>query len=575
MEATSDTLLVAAARNGDHAAYGELFTRYQSRIYNYAYGIAGNRDDAADIAQEAFARVFEALPRVTGELNFSAYVYRTAHNVAIDTVKGRSRFEDPEALDVQMEPSLRADPERVALVQEQQHQAWQAAFRLTDDHRAILTLRELHDLSYQEIAEIMDMPRNTVGVLLSRARLRFKEAFRMSSVDIDKLTAECQDMLPLLSAYIDDELDEQKRARVESHLEQCAFCRLALEEMTESSRSYRAILPLLPPAGLGKGLWLRLGDGATPTQTASSTLAAPPTRPTKPFQNAPPGQPTLPFGAARMAQPLDGTGGFPISLNMTGSGIPSPKSSRRDPLPWLLTVVGGVALILVLVGVFAATGVLGGRGGGFGADSAVTTSTTESAVYGDFSVDTTTVSTTSTVSHHLHGLRPHHLHGLRPHHRSPQHGFGIGGCRSRSNLLYGPGGTRYGGASHSPHRLPCGRPGGHGVHRQAPLETRERSQRSDLLGGGAILQRQGRKVRDFSISRRDRGHRTLARHRLHQRTLAGDGHRWRREFKRTQRLGQVRTVDRQLATDDSGAPVHHDYRRPVLTGLLPNALVWS
>lgn len=270
-EPITDTALVAAARNGDATAYGELFSRYQSRIYNYAYGIAGNREDAADITQEAFARVFEALPRLAGELNLSAYVYRTAHNLAIDTVKSRTRFAQPEALDMALEPSLRADPERVALVQEQQDQAWQAAFRLSENHRAILSLRELHDLSYQDIADIMGMPRNTVGVLLSRARLKFKEAFRMSSVDIDNLCAECRDMLPLLSAYIDNELNAQNRARVEEHLQQCAFCRLALEEMTESSRSYRAILPLLPPATLGEGLWTRLGDLTSRGQTEGDT----------------------------------------------------------------------------------------------------------------------------------------------------------------------------------------------------------------------------------------------------------------------------------------------------------------
>ena len=383
MEPISDTLLVTAARNGDRAAYGELFTRYQSRIYNYAYGIAGNRDDAADIAQEAFARVFEALPRLTGELNFPAYVYRAAHNIAIDTVKGHGRFDDPEVLDVQMEPSLRADPERVALVQEQQRQAWQAAFQLSDDHRAILTLRELHDLSYQEIAEIMDMPRNTVGVLLSRARLRFKEAFRMSSVDIDTLTAECRDMLPLLSAYIDHELDQKKRARVESHLEQCAFCRLALEEMTESSRSYRAILPLLPPAGLGEGLWLRLGDNTAPTQTAAPIQTA------TPFQSALSGQTAPPFGPG---------GGFPIFLNTNGSGKPSPKSGHHGPLPWLLAFVGGVAAILVLVGVLAATGALDGLGSS-GDDNPFTTGTTTStACAAGPAADVTTVSTTSTVT---------------------------------------------------------------------------------------------------------------------------------------------------------------------------------
>jgi RNA polymerase sigma factor (sigma-70 family) len=271
MSANSDASLVTAARGGDRDAYGELFGRYQSRIYNYAYRITGNRDDALDIAQEAFIRVFEALPRVTGDLNFSAYTYRTAHNIAINTVKGRSRFDDSDLLDVQAEPSLRADPEKVALVREQQDQTWGAALKLSDDHRAILTLRELHDLSYQEIAEIMDMPRNTVGVLLGRARLRFKEAFRMSSIDIDTLTRECRDMLPLLSAYLDDELDDKKRARVEAHLEECAFCRLALEEMTESSRSYRALLPLLPPAALGDGLWPRLDGLFRSTGQGSAT----------------------------------------------------------------------------------------------------------------------------------------------------------------------------------------------------------------------------------------------------------------------------------------------------------------
>ncbi|MHB0979467.1 MAG: RNA polymerase sigma factor [Thermoleophilia bacterium] len=72
---------------------------------------------------------------------------RTAHNTAIDAVKHRNRFTTPDALELQMEPALRADPERVTLLQEQQDQTWRAAFKLSDNHRAILTLRELHDLS--------------------------------------------------------------------------------------------------------------------------------------------------------------------------------------------------------------------------------------------------------------------------------------------------------------------------------------------------------------------------------------------------------------------------------------------
>jgi RNA polymerase sigma-70 factor (ECF subfamily) len=251
MEAVSDTHLVAAAQAGDADAYGQLFARYEKRVYNYAYGITGNPEDAKDAAQEAFVRVFEALPRGKAVREFSAYLYRTAHNCAVDTAKGRARFAPPDAINLEIEPSVRADPERVALLKAQQEQTWQAAFTLSEKHRAVLALRELQEMSYQEIADVLDMPRNTVGVLLSRARLEFKEAFRMSSVDADTLAKECQDMLPLLSAYIDDELDEEERARVEEHVEECPLCALALEDMRAASKSYRGLVPLLPPVALG------------------------------------------------------------------------------------------------------------------------------------------------------------------------------------------------------------------------------------------------------------------------------------------------------------------------------------
>ncbi len=272
--ATADAALVAAARDGQQSAFAELFERYQQRIYNYAYGIAGNHEDAGDIAQDAFVRVFQALPRLTGELNFSAYLYRTAHNTAIDAVKHRTRFVAPDLLDLQMEPALRADPERVTLLREQQEQTWQATFELSDNHRAILALRELHDLSYQEIADVMGMKRATVGALLSRARLKFKEAFRMSSIDTENLVKECRDMLPLLSAYLDDELDAPERDHVGTHLEACAFCGLALEEMTESSRSYRALAPIALPLAFRDSAWASVRERLTTDAASRATAAA-------------------------------------------------------------------------------------------------------------------------------------------------------------------------------------------------------------------------------------------------------------------------------------------------------------
>ncbi len=260
MRAADENMLVEAARGGDASAYEQLFEAYHSKLYNYAYGICGNTEDAKDIAQDAFIRVFEALPRIEGELKFSAYLYRTAHNAAIDSAKARSRFDGPEELEFALDEHLAADPERVALLREQQGQVRGAAFALRDEHREILTLRELEDMSYEEIGAVLDMPKNTVGVLLSRARLKFKGAFRMSAVDVDKLTSECKSMLPLISAYIDDELSNDERASVEAHLAECPLCRLAMEEMTEASKSYRGIIPLIPPAALRAGVLDRLAQ---------------------------------------------------------------------------------------------------------------------------------------------------------------------------------------------------------------------------------------------------------------------------------------------------------------------------
>lgn len=259
MGTIDDAQLVALARTGDMNSLGELFERYQSKIYNYAMSISRNPDDAKDVTQDAFLKVFEALPRHGEDMNFAAYLFRTTHNLAIDAAKSKARFASPDALDLAEDDRLTADPERTALLKEQQVQIRDAAFSLSDNHRAILALREIEDMSYQEIADVLGMPKNTVGVLLSRARLRFKGAFRMSSVDVEKLSQECQTMLPLLSGYIDGELTDQERTRVSEHLDDCPLCRLALEEMTEASKSYRGLIPLIPLAGIRQAIESRLG----------------------------------------------------------------------------------------------------------------------------------------------------------------------------------------------------------------------------------------------------------------------------------------------------------------------------
>ncbi len=253
-----DSQLVGLAQAGDAEAYGRLFERYQSKIYNFAYSILGHAEDARDVTQDAFIRVFEALPGKQ-DLEFSPYVYRTARNLAYDVARARGRFigDSQTALDAQSEDGLDAAPEDSSLFKEQQAKVRAAITALPTDYRAVLTLREIDEMSYQQIADSLGMPKNTVGVMISRARLKFRGAFRMQYVDADKLAAECKDMLPKLSAYIDGELKPGEVASVEEHLGGCPLCRLAVDEMREATRSYRAFIPLIPPAALKADVFSR------------------------------------------------------------------------------------------------------------------------------------------------------------------------------------------------------------------------------------------------------------------------------------------------------------------------------
>lgn len=254
----ADEQLITNVRNGDSSAYSALFEKYQSGIYNFAYSLVRSSEDAKDIAQEAFIKVFEALPRLEEKAKFSSYLYRTARNLAMDTLKAENRYGSAEALELEKDTDIESDPQRSLLLQEQQSEVQKAAADLADDYRMVLSLRELQELSYDEISSVMEIPKNSVGVLLLRARLKFKQEFRMSQVDVEKLSKECKKMLPLLSAYIDNELSEEEREEVKQHLDDCPLCHLALEEMTEASKSYRGFIPILPPPDLKANVFAQI-----------------------------------------------------------------------------------------------------------------------------------------------------------------------------------------------------------------------------------------------------------------------------------------------------------------------------
>jgi RNA polymerase sigma-70 factor (ECF subfamily) len=180
-----DAALAFAAGRGDAKAFGKLVEKYQVRIYRFAFGMVKDRDDAWDIAQETFLRAHVALPGFRGRSAFSTWLYRIAANLSLD---GRRRRQREEALrnarDAEVDAAIGpisaalAGPHKQALRRELLDKLDEALASLPPIHRAILLLREVDGLSYEELATVLEIPKGTVMSRLFNARLRFQRKLR-------------------------------------------------------------------------------------------------------------------------------------------------------------------------------------------------------------------------------------------------------------------------------------------------------------------------------------------------------------------------------------------------------------
>jgi RNA polymerase sigma-70 factor (ECF subfamily) len=176
--------LIGRCKDGDVCAFDELVTRFQKRVYNFAYGIAGNYDDANDVAQEAFVRVFNSIGTFRGDANFTTWIYRIVTNVYLDErkkAKSHRTTSLDEYIDLEENSVSRQFEDESPLPDEiaeskERNQAVRAAINaLPDYQRVIMTLYHLHDRSYEEIADILHLPIGTVKSRLNRARQALKE----------------------------------------------------------------------------------------------------------------------------------------------------------------------------------------------------------------------------------------------------------------------------------------------------------------------------------------------------------------------------------------------------------------
>jgi RNA polymerase sigma-70 factor (ECF subfamily) len=225
----SDVELVKAYRKGDIHAFEELHRRYVASIYRLVRRKLGDALLAEDIAQETFMKALRMMDRVDDSFNFGGWVHTVARNLCFDELRRRQRDlradsgddDDADLLAGLPSTSRSFDPVQVQESNEMRRQVWAVSQRLPEKYRIVLTLRELQDLSYRQIARSLKMSESAVETLLYRARLRFKEEF-ISAEGEGELTHD--EAVPLLAPYLAGKLRRSQAEAVRRHLAACVKC---------------------------------------------------------------------------------------------------------------------------------------------------------------------------------------------------------------------------------------------------------------------------------------------------------------------------------------------------------------
>jgi len=172
---------IRAAQTGDQAAFAELIRRYEARVFALTRRMCSDPSDAEEAAQEAFLAVWQGLPSFRAEASFSTWLYRLTSNACIDLLRRENRHRSRAAASLDDEESWidaaeseDRSPHALAEREDLRDRIEAGLKQLTPEHREVLILREMHQLSYEEIAEITGADLGTVKSRISRARRQLR-----------------------------------------------------------------------------------------------------------------------------------------------------------------------------------------------------------------------------------------------------------------------------------------------------------------------------------------------------------------------------------------------------------------
>jgi RNA polymerase sigma-70 factor (ECF subfamily) len=175
-----DHRLIADCLAGHQAAFGELVRRHQDRLYSAIYRVVQCAEDSQDVVQEAFLHAYQHLGSFKGDAQFYTWLYRIAMNAAISLRRKRKPVlrivgPDGEAVPEPADPSDTAQPSHGIEQEEREQSVQRGLARLSAEHRAVLVMKDMEGMKYEEMAEVLGVPIGTIRSRLHRARLELRE----------------------------------------------------------------------------------------------------------------------------------------------------------------------------------------------------------------------------------------------------------------------------------------------------------------------------------------------------------------------------------------------------------------
>lgn len=182
-----EKLLVAKSKKGNLNAFEELIGGYEKKAYNIAYRIMGNEEDAKDMAQEAFIKIYKSIQNFREESSFSTWLYRIVTNVCLDELRKRKKDKlVPLEMNIETEKGTavvelsaeKETPEDVFERVEKRQLIQNAILSLGEDYKTVIILRDIQGFGYEEIATILNCSLGTIKSRINRARNMLKEKLR-------------------------------------------------------------------------------------------------------------------------------------------------------------------------------------------------------------------------------------------------------------------------------------------------------------------------------------------------------------------------------------------------------------